>query len=72
VIVCPITTRERRINTRVRVDPPEGGLSETSFVIPEQIRSVSDRRLKERTGVVSPSIVDDVSRILSVLFWYRR
>jgi mRNA-degrading endonuclease toxin of MazEF toxin-antitoxin module len=41
-------------------------------VIPEQIRSMSDRRLKERVGTVSPSIVDDVSRILSVLLCYRR
>lgn len=71
VIACPITTRDRRINSRVRLDPPEGGLLKTSFVITEQVRSISDARLKERIGAVSPAIVAEVSRILAILLCCR-
>jgi mRNA interferase MazF len=56
VIVVPFTTREReRMPLRVRVDPPEGGLRETSWGLCEAVRSISTRRLLEEEpwGVVS-------------------
>ena len=31
VLVAPMTTRDRRIPVRVRIDPPEGGVRETSL-----------------------------------------
>jgi mRNA interferase MazF len=46
IVVVPFTTREReRMPLRVRVDPPEGGLRETSWAICETIRSISTDRL---------------------------
>jgi mRNA interferase MazF len=46
VVVVPFTTTERaRIPLRVRVDPPEGGLRETSWALCESVRSISTGRL---------------------------
>lgn len=46
LVVVPFTTRERaRMPLRVRVDPPEGGLTETSWALCEAIRSISTSRL---------------------------
>jgi mRNA interferase MazF len=57
IVVVPFTTTERaRMPLRVRVDPPEGGLSETSWALCEAIRSISTARLaqEEAWGSVSP------------------
>jgi mRNA interferase MazF len=46
VVVVPLTTKERaRMPLRVRIDPPEGGLKETSFALCEAVRSISKKRL---------------------------
>jgi mRNA interferase MazF len=48
IVVVPLTTTERqRMPMRVRVDPPEGGLRETSWALCEAIRSISTDRLVE-------------------------
>ena len=68
VIALAITTRERALPTRVRVDPPEGGLREISFICCEHIRSLSTERLGERPfGSVSLATLDEVDDILQVL-----
>lgn len=67
VIVCPMTTRDRNIRTHIRVEPPEGGLDRTSFVLSEAVRSISKERLLEHWGQLenqSLEKVDDVIRIL--------
>lgn len=47
-VVVPFTTRERpRMPLRVRVDPPEGGLRETSWALCEAVRSISTERIIE-------------------------
>jgi len=46
VVVVPLTTKERaRMPLRVRVDPPDGGLKETSWALCEAVRSISTDRL---------------------------
>lgn len=68
VILLPLTTRERQLPTRVRVEPPEGGLRETSFICCEHVRSVSSERLGERAfGAVSLDTLDQVDDILQLL-----
>lgn len=67
VVVCPITTRDRRIRTHIRVSPPEGGLTKTSFILTEAVRSISKDRLHSYLGIVSQRTVlqaEDVLRIL--------
>lgn len=67
VIVCPMTTADRRIPYHVRVDPPEGGLRATSFVLCDQVRAISVGRLISLLGALGPASmasIDDRLRIL--------
>jgi mRNA interferase MazF len=67
VTVVPITTKDKGIPIHVRVEPPEGGLSEVSFVKPEDVRSVSKKRLDGRLGRVTETTMADVGDNLRVL-----
>jgi mRNA interferase MazF len=53
VVVLPLTSKNRNIPLRIQVNPPEGGLKECSYIMPEMIRSVSVTRLTQRLGVIS-------------------
>ena len=67
VIVCPLTTKERRVRTHIRIEPPEGGLKEVSFVMTEAVRSISKDRLLTHWGTLGSKnleTIDDVLRIL--------
>ena len=67
VVLLPITSKAKGIPFHVRSEPPEGGLSITSFVKCEDIRSVSKERLVRRFGNVSPrtlAAIEDRLRIL--------
>jgi mRNA interferase MazF len=66
--VLPVTSRARPNNPfRIIVKPPEGGLSLVSYVICEQSRTISTRRLVRPLGAVSPvtfARVADAVRLL--------
>lgn len=67
VVVLPITTKEKGVPLHVRIDPPEGGVKETSFIKCEDIRSISTQRLTVRLGIVSArtmALVEDRVRVL--------
>lgn len=69
-IVLPITSRDKRIRSHVRMATGEGGLRTTSYVKCEDIRSVSTSRMDRRLGrATTPTMdaVDDRLRILLVL-----
>src|SRR5437763_16837121 len=53
VTIVPITTKERPIRSFLRIEPPEGGLPQPSFVICDQVRTISKERLGKRFGSVS-------------------
>jgi mRNA interferase MazF len=53
VIICPVTTTERRVRSHVPIEPPEGGLRRRSFVQCEQIRAISTDRLVAPFGELS-------------------
>lgn len=67
VVVCPITTRDRRIRFHVPVEPPEGGLRARSFVLCDQIRTVSTERLISRLGVLRAGSLDGIDGRLRIL-----
>lgn len=52
VVVLPVTSKKRDIPLRTPLEPPEGGLTVRSFVMPEMIRSISVRRLSRQLGRV--------------------
>jgi len=66
-VVVPLTTRDRAIALHVPIQPPEGGLRQTSMVLPAQLYAADQRRLIERWGRVSAAtmrLVDDRLRIV--------
>lgn len=67
VVVCPITRRERGIRFHLAVDPPEGGLRARSFVLCDQIRTISTERLTSRLGVLRAASVDGIEERLRIL-----
>lgn len=66
-MVTPLTTRYRPIPSHVRVEPPEGGLAHISFVLCDQIRTLSTLRLRTRFGHVSEETLEEVQRVLAAL-----
>lgn len=60
-IIVPGTTRDKRIRTHVRVDPPEGSVQLPTFFMPEHVRSVSRDRFDTRWGRVSDRTLKEVT-----------
>jgi mRNA interferase MazF len=51
--VCvPLTTRGRGSPLHVEIEPPEGGVRSTSYVLVDQVRSLDRSRLIERWGAI--------------------
>ena len=67
VVVLPITSKAKGIPFHIRIDPPEGGLPQASFIKCEDIRCVSKERLLKRCGAVSGDAVADVEDRLRIL-----
>jgi mRNA interferase MazF len=67
MVVLPLTSKLRRLPSRVRIVPPEDGLRTESCVICEQVRMVSMSRLSSRLGTVSPTTMRAVSDIVHLL-----
>jgi mRNA interferase MazF len=67
VVIIPITSTLRNIPFHVVVQPPEGGLTNTSAVLCEAVRSISKDRLITRWGSLLPAtmaMVEDRLRVL--------
>ena len=67
VVVIPITSKAKGIPLHVEVTPPEGGLTMTSFVKCEDLRSISTFRLVRRLGKVSIQTTEQVEDRLRIL-----
>ena len=67
VVAIPITSKDKGIPLHIKVDPHEGGLSMTSYVKCEDVRSISTSRLIKRLGKVTASTIDDVEDRLRIL-----
>jgi mRNA interferase MazF len=67
VVVVPITSRAKNVRSHVRVEPPEAGLSLTSYIKTEDVRSVSHERLVRRMGVASAQTLSDVEYRLRII-----
>ena len=62
-----MTTKARALASRIEVRPPEGGVAKTSYVIGEQTRTVSSRRLVKRLGQVSRPTLARASDVVRML-----
>ena|SRR5271165_2874293 len=67
VVVLPITSKNKNQPIHVQVRPPEGGLSTTSFIMCDDIRSVSKQRLRRFLGTVSAPTMAGVEERIRIL-----
>ena len=61
-IAVPLTRTDFANALHLRVDPPEGGLRETSFAMPEQMRAMGVERFASRIGGVRATTLTDLLR----------
>lgn len=67
VIVAPVTTGETaRFRVNVAVKSPEGGLSNNSLILLNQIRTVDRSRISHYWGHVSPQTMQKVDAAIKV------
>jgi mRNA interferase MazF len=66
-VVVPLTTHDRGIALHVPIQPPEGGLRQTSVLLPEQLYAADQRRLVERWGRVSAATLRQVEDRLRIV-----
>ena len=66
-VVLPITSRARPYPTRVEVQPPEGGLKKPSYVICEQLRTISLECVRRKSGAVRPDTMTAVGDVVRML-----
>lgn len=59
-IVVPLTTTQRPNPLYIEIAPPEGGVRELCWAMPEMVRSISRRRLVERWETVRPATLEAV------------
>jgi mRNA interferase MazF len=71
VTIVPITTKGRNLRSFLRIDPPEGGLPQTSFIICDQVRTISVQRLTSRYGAVGAATLLEVERRIRFLLDFR-
>jgi mRNA interferase MazF len=70
-VILPITSRFKDRETAVPVMPPEGGLRVPSYILCDQIRAVSLKRLDRRLGRIERSTLDQVHLVIHALFALR-
>jgi mRNA interferase MazF len=64
-MVLPLTTTLRGWHTRVRMSPPEGGITQPSEILCDQLRSIDLRRVSRRIGgPVTAATLQTVEMIL--------
>ena len=67
VTVVPLTTKPRPIRSFLEIHPPDGGLQKTSYIICDQVRTISTERLGKRFGAISKAMLAEVERRLKFL-----
>ena len=67
VVVLPITSKVKNLGVHVRIDPPEGGLTVTSYAMCEMVRSISHDRLEKPMGALTDATLARIADELRVL-----
>jgi mRNA interferase MazF len=67
VVAMPLTRTERKVRWHIQVLPPEGGLSDVSYVKCEDVRSLSKGRFRRLRGRVSTRTMRMVEERLQIL-----
>jgi mRNA interferase MazF len=68
LLVVPVTTSRRELPSHVELEPGESGLDHPSYAKCEDVKSISERRLVTRLGVVASEPLFEIGRVLRYLF----
>jgi len=66
-IVVPLTRTDHGQRLHVAIDPPDGGVRQRSFAMPEMVRSLSRDRLVERWGTLADATLVEIARRVRLL-----
>ena len=67
-VILPITSKFRSLSWLVEINPPEGGLLNRSYIISNQLRTVSTQRfIGNCLGFVSPITLAKIEQRLRIL-----
>jgi mRNA interferase MazF len=66
-IVVPLTRTDHRQRLHVPIDPPNGGVRQRSYAMPEMVRAVSRDRLVERWGMLDDATLVEIARRVRLL-----
>lgn len=61
-LAVPFTRTDFSNTLHLPVEPPEGGLRERSFAMPEQLRTLSHERVSRRLGTLRPATLSELLR----------
>lgn len=61
-LTVPLTRTDFSNALHVEITPPEGGLRETSFAMPEQLRVLSQERITRRLGALRGATLAELLR----------
>jgi mRNA interferase MazF len=61
-LAVPLTRTDFSNALHVEIEPPEGGLEERSFAMPEQLRALSHERIARRLGALRSATVIELLR----------
>ncbi len=67
VPVVPLTSHSTAEYDQVLITPPEGGLSETSASLPDQLPAVDRERLVRRIGRLTPQTLSQLDHALKII-----
>ena len=67
VIVVPLTSRDKGIDSHVALDPAQDDVKAPSYAACEQLRAISRERLKKKWGTASAGKMAQVERNLKFL-----
>jgi mRNA interferase MazF len=71
VIVAPLTTRYRNIPSRIKIEASaSNGLSETSYIALDQIKTIDKIRCAKKKGKISDTDAMKVADLLVEIFQY--
>ena len=61
-LAVPLTRTDFASPLHLELVPPEGGLRERSYAMPEQVRAISHDRLSRRLGRLRPATMEELQR----------
>jgi mRNA interferase MazF len=64
VLVVPLTSSEVAEADQVLIQPPEGGLTNSTVTLPDQTRSIDRSRLVKRLGRLDPLTMVEIGQTL--------